>query len=74
MAMFTDNSRRYHVQTFESLVQGNYFAQIYNEKRTRVVHETGLYPSKRHAIGAARDWARYSESALAKSLETHARI
>jgi len=63
------SKRLYVIMSFESkLARGNFFAIVVNHKRTRSVHETGLYCSRYYARHAAEEWASKSQSKLARSL------
>jgi len=61
-------TRIYEVHSYPSLVAGTYFALVKSVGGDRTVHKTALYDSYDSAEGAAHDWARYSQSRLAKSL------
>lgn len=62
-------SRNFKILTFKSrIVSDLYFAVVADGKKTRTVHETGMYPSRYWAKHAAKEWAENSQSKQAKSL------
>lgn len=63
-------SRNFQILTFKSkIVTDLYFAIVADKKKTRTVHETGMYPTRYWAKHAAKEWAETSQSKAAKSLE-----
>lgn len=63
------SERFFLIATFSLPVDGWFFSQVHNIDQTRVLHETGLYPTEKWAEHAAEEWATKSKSQLAKSLE-----